>query len=80
MSRRRPTLLRATLLFEKGGAQVFFGVFVGVLGFAPPGPLLDEQHARAQSEWRAGRPGVWGADVGVCRQFGRWEYFLFLSP
>ena len=59
---------------------MFFGVFVGVLGFAPLGPLLDEQRAKARSEWRAGLPGVWGADVGVCRQFGQREYFFFLSP
>ena len=23
---------------------------------------------------------MWGADVGVCWQFGRQEYFFFLSP
>ena len=75
-----PALLRATSLRGKGGAQGFHGVLAGVLGFAPPGPLLDEKRARAQSEVRAGRPGVWGANVGVCRQVGRREYFFFLSP
>ena len=75
-----PALLRAASLRGKGGRIGFLGVFVGVLGFAPPGPLLDEKCARAPSERRAGRPGVWGADVGVCRQFGRREYFFFLSP
>ena len=27
---------------ERGAHKCFFGVFMGVLGFAPPGPLLDE--------------------------------------
>ena len=84
MARRRPALLRAASLRGKGGAQGFFGVFAGALDFAPLGPLLNEN---AQVKLLAcgaprgvGRPGVWGADVGEYRQFGRWEYFFFLSP
>ena len=59
---------------------MFLWFRVGVLGSAPPVPLLDVEHARARSEWLGERPGVWGADMGVCRQFGRREYFSFCPP
>ena len=77
---RRLRCCRPRRYVERGarkGSLVFSQAF---LGFAPPGPLLDAKHAAPQSEWRVGRPRVWGADVGVCRQFGRREYFFFLSP
>ena len=59
---------------------MFLRFRAGVLGSAPPGPLLDVERTRAWSEWREERPGMWGADVGVCWQFGRREYFSFCPP
>ena len=50
-------LLRATSLSVKDSARVILSVIMGVLGSAPPGPLLDEEHAKVRSEWWVGPQG-----------------------